>query len=37
MPLFLLAAYTKGDKVNLTADEKKQLRKFTIELKKRYA
>ncbi len=37
MPLFLLAAYTKGTKVDLTAGEKKQMRKLVTDLKDQYS
>ena len=36
MPLFLLTAYTKGTKIDLTAGEKKQMRKLVTDLKDQY-
>lgn len=36
MPLFLLAAYTKNTKIDLTGNEKKQLTKLTEQLKNHY-
>ena len=36
MILFLLAAYTKATKIDLTSDEKKQFRKLTEHLKNQY-
>lgn len=36
MPLFLLAAYTKSTKIDLTSNEKKQLTRLTKQLKNHY-
>ena len=35
-PIFLLAAYTKNTKIDLTSNEKKQLMKLTEQLKNHY-
>ena len=36
MPIFLLAIFTKGEKTDLTSDEKKQMSKATKALKENY-